>query len=72
MSDSLPPGTPQKPPDSRSDREIMKISDVADLLKVSRTTVRRLCERKELPAKKFGAQWRIRLKDVLAMWDQPA
>jgi excisionase family DNA binding protein len=50
----------------------MKISAVADLLGLSETTVRRLCERKELPAKKFGAQWRIRLKDVLAMWDQPA
>jgi excisionase family DNA binding protein len=50
----------------------MTISELAALLGISGTTVRRLCERKELPSVKFGAQWRIREKDVLAMWDQPA
>jgi excisionase family DNA binding protein len=49
----------------------MKISEVSDLIGISKTTVRRMCERKELPAKKFGSQWRIRLKDVLAHWDRP-
>ena len=50
----------------------MTIPEVAELLKLSDTTVRRMCERKELPAVKFGSQWRIRRKDLLAMFDQPA
>jgi excisionase family DNA binding protein len=50
----------------------MTISKVAELLKLSETTVRRMCERKERPAVKFGSQWRLRRKDVLAMFDQPA
>jgi excisionase family DNA binding protein len=49
----------------------MTISEVAEYLRVSETTVRRMCERKELLAVKFGSQWRIRRKDVLAMFDQP-
>jgi excisionase family DNA binding protein len=64
MNDSLPPNTPPKPP-----KEIMKISEVAELLELSETTVRRMCENKELHAKKFRSQWRIRRKDVLAQWD---
>jgi excisionase family DNA binding protein len=67
MSDSLPPSAPLKPPS-----EIMTIFEVAEFLKLSEPSVRRMCERKELPAVKFGSQWRIRRKDVLAMWDQPA
>jgi excisionase family DNA binding protein len=67
MRDSFSPSILMKPPS-----EIMTISEVAELLKLSETSVRRMCERKELPAVKFGSQWRIRRKDVLAMWDQPA
>jgi excisionase family DNA binding protein len=66
------PVVPLKPPDSHDGREIMTIPEVADLVKISKTTVRRMCERKDLTAVKFGSQWRIRKKDVLAMWDQPA
>jgi len=71
MNDPLPPSTPPKPPGSL-EGEIMTIPEVAELLKLSETTVRRMCERKELPAVKFGSQWRIRRKDLLAMFDQPA
>src|ERR1700733_8533114 len=56
------------PNDSAARRRLVRIQ----LLKLSETTVRRMCERKELPAVKFGSQWRIRRKDVLAMFDQPA
>jgi excisionase family DNA binding protein len=72
MNDSHPPGTPTKPSGPLEEGEIMTISEVTKFLRVSETTVRRMCERKELPAVKFGSQWRIRRKDVLAMFDQPA
>jgi excisionase family DNA binding protein len=50
----------------------MTLLEVAKFLRLSETTVRRMCERKELPAVKFGSQWRIREKDVLAMFDKAA
>ena len=68
MNNSLPPAPP-KPPGSRV--KIMTILEVAEFLRLSETTVRRMCERKELPAVKFGSQWRILEEDVLAMFDQP-
>jgi excisionase family DNA binding protein len=66
MNDPLPP----TPPNSRV--KIRTIPEVAKFLRLSETTVRRMCERKELPAVKFGSQWRIREEDVLATFDQPA
>jgi excisionase family DNA binding protein len=66
MNDPLP----LTPPNSRV--KIMTIPEIVKLLRLSETTVRRMCERKELPAVKFGSQWRIRETDVLAMFDQPA
>jgi excisionase family DNA binding protein len=72
MDDSLPLSNPPKTRRSPEEGEIMIISEVAELLRLSETTVRRMCERKELPAVKFGSQWRIRRKDVLALFDQSA
>ena len=39
--------------------EILTVSEVADFLKVSRTTVWRWCKHGNLPAFKIGRSWRI-------------
>ena len=44
--------------------EILKISEVAQLLKVSELTVRRWCKAGKLPAVKLGKHYRIRLQDI--------
>lgn len=46
---------------SRTDEEPRKLStnDVARRENVSARTIRRMCERGELPAYKVGKQWRI-------------
>jgi len=44
--------------------EILTVSEVADFLKVSRTTVWRWCNQGNLPAFKIGRNWRIRRSAV--------
>jgi putative molybdopterin biosynthesis protein len=40
------------------------IDDVAERLRISKTTVFRLLDRKELPGYKIGGQWRISPKQL--------
>jgi len=40
-------------------KEVMSVRDAADYLGLSRNTVYRLVRSGEIPAKKFGNQWRI-------------
>ena len=44
--------------------ELLTIQEVADYLRLSRTTVWRWCKSGELPASKVGRGWRIRKSDV--------
>jgi excisionase family DNA binding protein len=44
--------------------QLLTIDDVAALCRVSSKTVRRWITRRELPAVKLGAQWRIRPRDL--------
>jgi excisionase family DNA binding protein len=44
--------------------EILTVQEVADYLKVSRTTVWRWCSTGKLPAFKIGRGWRVRWADV--------
>lgn len=47
-------------------KEIMTVSEVADLLQVRRETVLRLIEKKQLIASRIGRPWRIRGTDLNA------
>jgi len=38
---------------------VLKVDEVADLLRVSRATVQRWCAAGKLPAFKIGQQWRV-------------
>lgn len=40
-------------------KEVMSVRDAADYLGLSRNTVYRLVRSGEIPAKRFGNQWRI-------------
>jgi len=40
-------------------REVMKIKDAANYLGLSKNTIYKLVRSGEIPAKKFGNQWRI-------------
>jgi len=40
-------------------KEVMSVRDAADYLGLSRNTVYRLVRSGEIPARKFGNQWRI-------------
>ncbi|MBI5877194.1 MAG: helix-turn-helix domain-containing protein [Chloroflexi bacterium] len=44
--------------------QLMTVQEVADYLKVSRTTVWRWCSDGRLPACKVGRGWRVRRKDL--------
>lgn len=44
--------------------EILTISQAASYLQVCEKTVRRLIEKKELPASKVGRSWRIKKQDI--------
>ncbi len=44
--------------------EILTVKEVAEYLKVSRTTVWRWCNQKKLPAFKVGRGWRVRQCEV--------
>ena len=49
--------------------EYLTIDQVAELLKVSSKTIRRLVTRDEIPGFKVGGQWRFRREDIDA-WAQ--
>ncbi len=44
--------------------EILTVQEVADYLKVSRTTVWRWCNEGKLPAIKIGGGWRIQRSEM--------
>lgn len=49
--------------------EMLKVQEVADLLRLSKATVQRWCAAGKLPALKLGQQWRIdanALREMLA------
>jgi excisionase family DNA binding protein len=60
-----------RPPKERSieaealeERSFYTIYEVADLLGFHHNTIRRMIKSGELPARKFGKEWRIRKEDL--------
>lgn len=59
-----------RPPKVRSidgaalDRDFFTVYEVADLLGFHWQTIRRMIKSGELPAKKYGREWRIRKADL--------
>jgi len=45
--------------DKKMNREILKPQEAADYLGISKVTLYKLLKNGEIPAKKFGNQWRI-------------
>ncbi|HIU43721.1 MAG TPA: helix-turn-helix domain-containing protein [Candidatus Ventrousia excrementavium] len=53
-----------------SEREMfLTVTDMAELLKVSRYVIDRMLKNGELPAAKLGGQYRVRTDDFLKWWD---
>ena len=48
----------------------LTVSDMAELLKVSRFVIDRMLKTEQFPAAKVGGQYRIRMDDFLKWWDQ--
>ena len=46
------------------DKSFFTIYQVAELMQVHHNTVRRMIKSGELPAKKFGREWRIRVETL--------
>jgi excisionase family DNA binding protein len=44
--------------------KILTVEEIAELLQVSRRTLHRMIHRRDLPAFKVGAQWRIYEKEL--------
>lgn len=59
-----------RPPKQRAvdpeslDRSFFTIYEVAEMLNFHHNTVRRMIKTGELPAKKYGREWRIRVDDL--------
>ena len=47
----------------------LTVSDLANLLKVSRFVIDRMLKTRQLPAAKVGGQYRVRTDDFLKWWD---
>ena len=47
----------------------LTVSDLTELLKVSRFVVDRMLKTGQLPAAKLGGQYRVRTDDFLKWWD---
>jgi len=48
----------------------LTVTDMAELLKVSRFMIDRMLKSGQLPAAKLGGQYRVRTDDFLKWWDQ--
>ena len=48
---------------------LLTLDEAAEVLQVSKRTVRRMVDQKEFPAFKVGGQWRVRESEV-AKWIQ--
>lgn len=59
-----------RPPKQRAvdpadlDRSFYTLYEVAEMLNFHYNTVRRMIKAGELPAKKYGGQWRVRVEDL--------
>lgn len=47
----------------------LTVTDMAELLKVSRYVIDRMLKNGELPAAKLGGQYRVKTEDFLKWWD---
>ena len=47
----------------------LTVTDMAELLKVSRFVIDRMLKNGELPAAKLGGQYRVKTDDFLKWWD---
>ena len=60
-----------RPPKGRAidpeqlDSSFMTVEEVAKLMKLHETTIRRMIKSGELPAKKYGSAWRIKVEDLI-------
>jgi excisionase family DNA binding protein len=52
--------------------EVLTLNEAAELLRVSRRTVLRMIERKEIPVFKVGVQWRFKRDYLLRIIEQGA
>jgi excisionase family DNA binding protein len=43
---------------------MLTVGEIADYLRVDRSTIYRLLRRKELPAFKFGRDWRFTMEEI--------
>ena len=50
---------------------LLTVTDMAELLKVSRFVIDRMLKSGQLPAIKLGGPYRVRTDDFLKWWDQP-
>ena len=48
----------------------LTVTDMAELLKVSRFVIDRMLKSGQLPAARLGGQYRVRTDDFLKWWDQ--
>ncbi len=51
--------------------DILTVPELANYLKVSRSTVWRWCNQGSLPAFKVGRSWRVRWSDMERLIEQP-
>ena len=45
--------------------EILSVEQVAELLQLKPTTIRKMLQRGKLPGKKFGRSWRVLRSDIM-------
>ncbi len=57
-------GTRVGPPGRKAEGRLLTVSEVAELLRINKSTVYRMAKQGRLPATRVGRQWRFR-KDVL-------
>ena len=48
----------------------LTVTDMAELLKVSRFVIDRMLKNGQLPAAKLGGQYRVRVDDFIKWWDK--
>ena len=47
--------------------DVLSVKEVADILRIGETTVRRLAASGELPAKMIGKRWRFSRQEILSL-----
>lgn len=56
--------------DSKLDKEIMTVSQVAEYLQLSEMTTYKLVQEGRIPAFKIGRHWRVKKGDLTALIDR--